>query len=72
MSNVQHVIGFKLFSFVFLEQNKHVTKCSSETIQPARIMTKVSSLVWDKTPFMVVLNQRDSGQSQREWAAFMC
>lgn len=81
MSNVQHVIGFKAwllsFFFSFLEQDKHVTKCSSyiETIQPARIMTKYLPSYETKTPFMVSLKRMDpichSERCQSEWAAFV-
>lgn len=49
------------FFLSFLEQDKHVTKCSSyiETIQPARIMTKYLPSYETKPPFMVSLKRMD-------------
>lgn len=59
MSNVQHVIGFKawlLFSFLFrakqaCNQMQFIYRNDTTSTDHG----KVSSLVWDKTPFMVSL-----------------
>lgn len=59
MSNVQHVIGFKawlLFSFLFRARqacNQMQFIYRNDTTSTDH--DKVSSLVWDKTPFMVSL-----------------
>lgn len=76
MSNVQHVIGFKawlLLFLSFLEQDRHVTKCSSdiETIQPAQIMTKCLPSYETKPPSWLVWkdgsNLYHSETCQSEW-----
>lgn len=81
MSNVQHGYWFQsmvtFFFLSFLEQDKHVTKCSSyiETIQPSRIMTKYLPLYETKPPSWLVWqdgsNLDHSEKCQSEWSAFI-
>lgn len=81
MSNVQHVIGFKawlLLFLSFLEQDRHVTKCSSdiETIQLAQIMTKCLPSYETKPPSWLVWkdgsNLYHSERWQSEWVTLSC
>lgn len=56
MCNTLLVSKHGYFFLSFLEQDKHVTKCSSyiETIQPARIMTKYLPSYETKPPSWLV------------------